>query len=269
MYILLRKLLEDLVSLDKKEKRDNIYENLKLISSERIFNYIVFFIIIVVIVHSLSIETKHIFAIIISVIILYIYIQKDTQEQLDFDYENELKHKFLNEFLFIDKPYNIYDIDHNDELYIGDNEESISYLIKSRILINYLYNIRDYATLHPSAYNKLLYNINNILKNRIQLELGLVNCSQTIDIINDEKTNALNNFQSIIYRLPSTNVSNNRYKQDFKLLTQLLEAEIDYMKNLCNKLQNSKDINISDKPYGLDYGPKPSSNDNYNTFDFV
>ena len=95
MYILLQKFLQSFIPDYKDDKRDNIYENLNLITPERIFNYIVLFIVIVVVVHSLPIEMKHIFAIIISAIILYIYIQKDTQNQLDVDGEYKLKYTFF------------------------------------------------------------------------------------------------------------------------------------------------------------------------------
>lgn len=255
MYILLRKLLEGFISDNKIERRDNIYENLKLINSERIFNYIVLFIIIVVIAHSIPIEMKHIFAIIISIAVLYIYVQKDTQDQLDVDQELNLKHKFLNEFLFIDKPYIIYDGNENSDLYNTDSDRPVSYLFKSNIIVNFLYMNRDYAVIHPPAYNALLNNINNLLKNKIQLENGLVNCSQTIDIVIDLKKEALNNFQSIIYRLPSTNYSNKRYESDFKLLSEILQAEVDYMREQCRFDQEKEVENILDKPYGIDYGP--------------
>lgn len=272
MYILLRKLLEGFISDSEIERRDNIYENLKLISSERIFGYIVIFFIIIFVIQCLPIETKHVFAIIISVIILYVYVQKDTQDQLDTDNEYKLKYKFLDQFLFVDKPFIVYDGSEESNLYIADSEHLVSYLLESPILVNYLYMIRDYATIHPPAYNALLHNINNLLKNRIQLENGLVNCSQTIDIIISEQKDALNNFQSIIYRLPSTDYSNKRYESDFKLLSELLQAEVDHMRNICRVDQEDEVINNLDRPHGVDYGPYPNpvgSIDYSDNFNFV
>lgn len=272
MYILLRKLLEGFISDNEIKRRDNIYENLKLISAEKIFSYIILFIVITVIIHSLSIETKHIFGIIISIIVLYLYIQKDTQDQLDTDEEYKLKYSFLNQFLFIDKPFLVYDGSENSNLYVADNEHPVSYLLESRVLVNYLYMIRDYATIHPPAYSALLHNVNNLLKNRIQLEKGLFNCAQTIDIVVDEQKDALNNFQSIIYRLPSTDHSNKRYESDFKLLSEILEAEIDHMRNICQIDQDEEVINNLDRPHGVDYGPSANpveSVDYSDHFNFV
>jgi hypothetical protein len=132
--------------------------------------------------------------------------------------------------------------------------------------------IRDYATIHPPAYSSLLHNINNILKNKIQLEKGIINCSQIIDIVVGEKKEALNNFQSIIYRLPSTYHSNKRYESDFKLLSEILEAEVDNMKKKCMDEQENNDINNLTRPNGIDYGPSsnPVGSINYSeNFNFV
>lgn len=272
MYILLRKLLESFIPDETFKRKDNVYENLKLISAERIFSYIVIFIVIVCIFHSIPIETKHMFAVIISIIVLYFYIQKDTQDQLDTDEEYKLKYNFLDQYLFIDKPYLVYDGSEESNLYVADSEHPVSYLLKSRILVNYLFMIRDYATIHPPAYSALLHNVNNLLKNRIQLEKGLVNCAQTIDVVIDEQKDALNNFQSIIYRLPSTDRSNKRYESDFKLLSEILEAEVDYMRNICRVDQEEDVINNLDRPFSVDYGPRPNpvgSVDYSDHFNFV
>jgi hypothetical protein len=272
MYILLRKLLEGFIPDKSFERRDNIYENLRLINSERIFRYMLLFIVIIFIVHSLQIGVKHIFGIIISIITLYIYIQKDTQDQLDTDEEYKLKYNFLDQFLFVDKPFIVYDGNEESNLYVAQSEHPVSYLLESRILVNYLYMIRDYATIHPPAFNALLHNVNNLLKNRIQLEKGLVNCAQTIDIVVDEQKEALNNFQSIIYRLPSTDYSNKRYESDFKLLSEILEAEVDHMRNICRIDQGEEVINNLDRPHGVDYGPSANpvrSVDYSDHFNFV
>lgn len=272
MYILLRKLLEGIIPDNEIKRRDNLYENLKLINSEKIFNYIILFIIIFLIIHSLSIEIKHIFGIIISIIILYIYIQKDTQTQLDIDEKNKLKYNFLHEFLFIDKPFIVYDQTEDSNLYLTQNEYNVSYLLESHILVNYLYMIRDYVTIHPPAFSDLLHNINNILKNKIQLKNGLVNCSQIIDIIIDQKKEALNNFQSIIYRLPSTYHSNKRYESDFKILSEILEAEVDHMRNICKIDQDKNIINNLHRPHNINYGPSanPIGSINYSdNFNFI
>jgi hypothetical protein len=272
MSILFRKLLESFIPDNSFEKRDNIYENLKLINEQKIFNYIVLFIVFIVIINSLPISINHIFGIIIAFTILYIYIQKDTQDQLDIDNDYKLKYSFLNQFLFIDKPFIVYDGNYNNNLYVSDNEHPVSYLLESNLLVNYLYMIRDYATIHPPAYSSLLHNINNILKNKIQLEKGIINCSQIIDIVVDEKKEALNNFQSIIYRLPSTYHSNKRYESDFKLLSEILEAEVDNMKKKCMDEQENNDINNLTRPNGIDYGPSsnPVGSINYSeNFNFV
>ena len=135
MYILLRKLLEVFIPDSENKRRDNIYENLKLISTERIFSYMVLFVIIIFVVNLLPIEIKHIFAIIISIIILYVYVQKDTQDQLDIDEEYKLKYNFLDQFLFVDKPFIVYDGSEESNLYVADSEHNVSYLLESPISI--------------------------------------------------------------------------------------------------------------------------------------
>lgn len=258
MFLLLQKVIEGLIPNSERERKDNIYQNLNLVSKERIFRYIVIFIFILTVIFNLPFGPNHLYGIVIAMTVIYIYIQHDTQNQIDLDDDYKLKYDFINEYLFVDKPFIVYDQNEDTNLYNADNEQLVSYFNKSRLMVNYLYDIRDFVTFNPPAYNHMLQNINNILKNRIQLELGLVNCSQTIDISIQEKDNALNNFQSIIYRLPSTDFSNEQFERNFEVLSELLEAEISYMKELCRVDQESEVINTLDRPYGIDYGPKPN-----------
>ena len=109
MFLLLQKVIEGLIPNSEREKKDNIYQNLNLVSKERIFRYIVIFIFILTVIFNLPFGPNHLYGIVIAMTVIYIYIQHDTQNQIDLDDDYKLKYDFINEYLFVDKPFIVYD----------------------------------------------------------------------------------------------------------------------------------------------------------------
>ena len=64
MFLLLQKVIEGLIPNSEREKKDNIYQNLNLVSKERIFRYIVIFIFILTVIFNLPFGPNHLYGIV-------------------------------------------------------------------------------------------------------------------------------------------------------------------------------------------------------------
>ena len=247
----------------------NIYDAINVLPKERIFMYISYSIVILLIATNMNVGLNHIFAFLVTVIFVYMYIQKDVKEKVLINEDNQLKEKFLNEFLFTHQIFAKFDDDPESALKYPD--QPISYLFKSRIIVNFLYDIRDYCIAHPPAYHSVLKNVNDLIKIRVQMENGVINCKEMIISAKEKRNAALNNFQSIIFRIPSTDTSNKLFQTRLKLFGELIEAEYKYIFELCNVDNNTHSLNVRSKPYGLEYGPNANPVNSYNwspNFDF-
>jgi hypothetical protein len=246
----------------------NIYDALNIIPNDQLFKYITISIVIILISIHLNITAGHFFGVFISLIIIYVYLQKDTKSKVGINKDYQLKNDFINEYLFIEKPYYTYEDDPDTYLNINESDIKVSYFGQNRVILNFIYDVREYAIIHPVAFNKLLEKTNSVIKIRVQVQNGVRDCKAMIPLAEDSRTEALNNFQSIIYNLPSTTETNNKFQNNLAIFVKLLQAEIDYINELCDIQNSNLKTSILSKPYGINYGPKGKDDSISPHFDF-
>ena len=244
---------------NKVTKRSDIFSTINSLPNYKIFRYILIIICAIIFMSFITININRIFAIGISIIIINYFISKDDVEQEDFYDTKDAQIKFLNACMFNDDSdvrLGIIDRDYFGSL----NEQpdvNQSYLHLDPLIVEFFYDIREYALYNLNSYRKSLRNVNNIILLYHQIKLGVDNIKYNIDVIKMQRANAINNLHSIIYTLPSTIVSNDKFNRSLKLLQQLTVEYVNDLNKYSEKQFKDNDITINSYP-AQDYGPKPN-----------
>lgn len=231
------------------------------------------FIYLLIIIGSLYLTTKlypinitHISGITLGVIIIYIIKERKEEKIDDFNKETEVKLNMIkNETKNINplKSYvnNSSRLEPNFRTRI--NEESINkgynpkYLYMNVDIINVLYNMLEFKKYNELVYIEIIKKIDEILKIENELNKGVKNCKDNLDIVNNFYYLVINNYQSFIYTLPSNKLINSKFNKIKKRLQLVLRRIVDNCFNYCqNDLING--INYESKVL---YNIGPKAND--------
>lgn len=234
---------------------DSFYSKLNSLSNNSIFIYIIIGFFIFVFFNFFKLETKHLIALIISVMVIIYLFQKDYLDFTNYIKDNSNKIKFLNKLLFNDTNWNYADIQ-GDFLSLNKPYQK-SYLYLNPLIVDFFYNIREFTQYNINSYTECLKNVNNIIGLNQQVSRKLYNpyLDYTTAILFRE--NALNALSSIIYNIPSTIILDNKLYDSVNNLQELLNAHILDIGAIC-KYKNEKegidnysmpDDIISDKDY--------------------
>lgn len=124
-------------------------------------------------------------------------------------------------------------------------------------LIDILYTTRDFHYINPTAYNKIIYDLDNFIQLYEQIMFNeMVYSVQNTEVAIDFARSALNNFHSLIYNLDVSKRLTAKYHKALKQLHLILNA---YMINIIEKSNekfNVKQINYTSKFYDR-HGPRP------------
>jgi len=102
-------------------------------------------------------------------------------------------------------------------------------------ILNFYYNMKDFRKIHSEGYDESLVACDNMLKIISEMEGGVYNCKENLDIVKDQMNKALNHFQTIIFKLPSDINYQRRHKRALNALQVMLRRHVDNMVMLCNK----------------------------------
>lgn len=171
-------------------------------------------------------------------------IQRDKEIINTFSTDNENKLKFLDGFLQIE--------DDNIITSVIDVEEQAnkplilrSYLKLDPIIVNFLYDMREYMFYNASAYRKTILNVNNMLlyytriKHPKKEHDQKYNNKYNYDIVVESRDNALNNLHSIIHTNASAEFDNKKHSTAITMFQRILEGYIseiqDIIQNECTQ----------------------------------
>lgn len=138
------------------------------------------------------------------------------------------------------------------------------YLYTAPILSNFLYDIKDYALDNYDAFCQMVISVNNLLMIEYESYMGLRYIGDNVDEAKIQMNNALNNLHSIIYLLPSTSISNEKFTHNMKLFQRLLYSHYMNIKNNARKAYLERPLTKETKPITPE-GPEPNP---YGTPDF-
>lgn len=234
-------------------KIDNIKESPNLFTMMNIPNIELFKLIVIVIVlfiisNQLDIKLNHIFILIISIILIYLLLNKYYNVDYNNKYNDNIKLKYLNNIMF--NKNNITNITNIDSINIIYNDNEKSYLYLNKDVLNFYYNLKKLTIFNTSNYRDSLISSNNLIKYLI--ESDLTNINSYINFLNAKKEyfNALNSFQSIIYSLPNTDIQNKILNKSLILLNKILYSILNKIKKKTID-NNNKDIDINTTPESI------------------
>lgn len=112
-------------------------------------------------------------------------------------------------------------------------------------LINIYYNMRNFRKYNSEGYDESLVAVDNLLKLESEIEAGAFHCKENLDVMKDLLNKALNQFHSIIFKLPEQVYLMRKHKRALNALHILLRRHIDDVVRKCNKYYKKRGVDIN------------------------
>jgi hypothetical protein len=184
------------------------------LNKDYIFQNVLCFIFLLIIINKLNITLKHIYSFIIVIILWYIYYYTNNNNKIHSEKINYIQ-KFIE-----------------GTCYYNNNDK----------FINFIYDNRRFE--HTKNYTELINIINIFLKVYSELKKNFI--SQKLDNCRDMYKNALNTYQSLIY---SISIIDNNYQTNLHRLDNIFKIYLSNLKHTEKENYNVKNINNSSRPY--------------------
>lgn len=198
----------------------NIYDIINKTPKYNIIIYIFIIFLIYSFINKLTIRLNEILIFLISIVLIYFLIIKDYTQFIEYTQQKKRQLNFLEKLMF-------------------NMPNKKSYLYLNPYLVDFFYNMREYSNLNITAYTNSLLHCDNLIKLDYQTNLGLNDIRDNYQIAIVEKNNALNEFNSIIYSLTSSQISYKKFSKSIIILHELLNNHI---MNISKKLSKNKII---------------------------
>ena len=184
-------------------------------------------ILLFIVLRAIRIHTTYIY---IVVFLTYLYV---SHRHMDIE-ENRLQ--FLNSIIYNDEtePY------HNP-----------SYLHQDHKIIEFYYNHKEFIDYNLTAFKKSLENTNNVLQISMETENMMKYNEQLFQNALLHYREALNNWHSIIHRLPSDRISNYKFDDSLVNLRRMLLHHINKIAHRLKDNYNKYDITIYSTPHPM------------------
>ena len=175
------------------------------------------------------------------------FIKKDYSEFISYTNVKKEQLDFLHSIMFAGKDDSEYE--KSDNVIIKpDNPQQKTYLYMNPVLVELFFNIREYSQYNISAFSNCLIHCNNVLAIDYQSKIGLNDAFYNYDTAVLEVKKALNELNSVIYNLPSTKVSYNKFSNVINMLHGILNKHIKDIGILYINLNKTKDIDLFSYP---------------------
>jgi hypothetical protein len=238
----------------------NIYDILTKIPKYNIIIYIFIIFLIYNFINKLEIRLNEILVWIICILLIYFLIKKDYTQFIKYTIVKKNQLEFLHKLMFDDYTW---DYEKKNNLLLKPiNTDNKSYLYLNPLIIDFFYNIREYSQYNISSFVNSLLHSNNVIGFEYESKIGLNNKYDNYEVAILESKKALNELNSIIYNLPSTLITYNKFKDSIKVLHSLLNQHLIDMSILFKNKNKLDDINVEKMPDNFyDYNFLISSDD--------
>jgi len=206
---------------------NNIYDIIKKLPKYNIIIYIFIVFILFNFFGRLNIRLNEVLVTLVSFVLIYFLIKKDYTEFIQYTHVKKNELNFLHKLMF-DK--GTWDYERRTNVLVKPlNTSNKSYLYLNPLLVAFFYNIREYSQYNITSYVNSLLHCNNVIGLEYQSKLGLNNTYANYTVAIEETRKALNELNSVIYNLPSTLVTYNKFDESVKYLHSLLNQHISNM----------------------------------------
>lgn len=138
-----------------------------------------------------------------------------------------------------------------------ENQSDKSFLYTNPAVIDFYYNYREYVDFAFSSYANSLKACNDMLNLREQMKISVNNPGNQLTTAELLQKDCLNYFQSSIYKMPSADATNDKFKNGLILLQKITEGILHDMQISVTLLNKKNGINI--EYYPIHSGtPKPN-----------
>jgi hypothetical protein len=224
----------------------NIYDIIYKIPKYNLIIYIFIVFLLYSFINRLNIRLNEILSFIICTLLIYFLIKKDYTQFIEYTQVKKNQLNFLHKLMFNSKNIDYEKQDNKIIKPIGTTEKSYLYL--NPVIVELFYNLRNYSQHNISSYINSLIHCNNVIALDYQSKLGLVDVYLNYEVAVEESNKALNEYNSIIYSLPSAKVSYKKFNDSIKVLHGLLNKHISNMGTLFKNKNKITDITISSMP---------------------
>ena len=224
----------------------NIYDIIYKIPKYNIIIYIFIIFLIYNFVSKLTIRLNDILIFIICIVLIYFLIIKDYTQFIEYTQQKKSQLNFLHKLMFNTKNYNYQK--YNNIIIKPTSTNEKTYLYLNPNLVQLFYNLRQYSQFNISAYINSLIHCNNVIAIEYQNQLGINNIYLNYQVAIIEKNSALNEFNSLIYLLPSTELAYKKFNKSIIILHELLNKHIYNIAFLSKNKNKINDITIDTMP---------------------
>ena len=223
----------------------NIYQILNQIPKSNLVYYIYIAAFFFFVFSFYEIKLNHILSFFIVLLIVGYLIQKDFGDFNQYTSTKKNQLKFLNKLCFDGQ--NFRNFGPNNDMNIMPNIEQ-SYLYLNPLIVEFFYDIREFSQYNISAYVNSILHTNNVMKLHQDITQGLQNPYANLDLAKEEVSKSLNSLESIIYKLPITDVTNTKYKKSVDTLQSILTKYIIEIEQICQRQNKKNGYNVLTKP---------------------
>lgn len=224
----------------------NIYDILSKIPKYNIIIYILIVFLIFNFVGRLTIRLNEILVFLISIVLIYLLTKKDYTNFIKYTNDKKLQLDYLHKLIFNNKEY---DFSSNINTIVKPvNSVHISYLYLNPLIVQFYYDMRQQSIYNISSYINSVVHSNNVIGLEYQSSIGINRTYLNYQLAIDETKNALNELNSVIYKLPSTIVNYKKFNEGIIILHQLLNKHILTMSTLFKNDNKTKEINLDKMP---------------------
>ena len=224
-------------------KEPNIIKKIDNIPKISQLKIIFFFVILVFILKSIKITYNFIVSIIFSLFIIYIYLI----------YKNNNIIKYSNKIgKMVDDLSEVILLNKNTRHYTSNYD--IKILLNHEDIIFFYYNNLFFYKANSKNYANSLYNTLNLIKLLEDINKGIKNSYQNLEVAVMYYKNAINDYESIIHsieNISSTSNEGKKFLNSVKELRKTLLVKIEKIKNLIILNNDNKEININTEPNSI------------------
>lgn len=224
----------------------NIYDIIDKIPKYNIVIYIFIIFLIFNFVSRLNIRLNEILTWMICILLIYFLIKKDYTQFILYTQVKKNQLNFLHKLAFNNKNVDYAKINNIIVKPIGNDQKSYLYL--NPLIVQFFFNIREYSQYNVSSYIDSIIHSNNVIGLDYQSKIGINRTYLNYELAMEETKKALNELNSVIYSIPSTTESYNKFDKSVKVLHGLLNKHIYDMSVLFKNENKTNDITISTMP---------------------
>ena len=215
----------------------NVYDIFTKLPNYNIIIYIFIVCIVYFILNKLTIRLNEILFFFISILLIYFLTKKDYSEFIKFTDNKKIQLEFLHKLMFNTRFYD--DVSLLNNVLRPIEKSNLSYLYLNPLIVQFYYDIRQYVRYNISAYVKSIIHTNNLIGFEYQSKIGLNRTYLNFQTAIMESKSALNELNSVIYKIPSTIVTYTKFNNSIKLLQSLL---LEILKNIATYFKNDNKV---------------------------